>query len=194
MGKKAVVLVLLAWLIQGCGTAVMLTTASAATAVISDRRPAEVRTQDKAIYEQIKEPLSQSDLGKYINVDVYNGVVLLTGRVSQESLRSYLDRVALSIFGVRQVHNEVLVILPGTVINTPEADALLTTKIKAVLITQEGMEGIHTHITTNNGVVFLMGLVTREEAERVLNIVRRVEGVREAVPLFEYVRIIPANA
>ena len=49
-----------------------------------------------------------------------------------------------------------------------------------------GFDPTRINITTVHRTVYLMGLLTREEAERVVEIARTVSGVEKVVRVFEY--------
>ena len=125
-----------------------------------------------------------------MNIDIvsYNRVVLLAGEVSSTTVGSRILAMASQTAGVRRIHNELLV-MPSISEEDKETDTLITTKVETKLITTEGMDASLTKVLTSKRVVYLMGLLTRAEALRVVETARSVEGVRQVVPLFEYVRL-----
>ena len=64
-------------------------------------------------------------------------------------------------------------------------DAWLTTKIKSALISDSDIRGRNVKVVTENSVVYLMGLVTRKESERISEIAATTSGVQRVVRLFE---------
>ena len=49
------------------------------------------------------------------------------------------------------------------------------------------IDGIQIKVVTDNGTVYLMGLVTRKETDAVTGVPRQVGGVQRVVLLFEYI-------
>ena len=116
----------------------------------------------------------------------YNGYVLLTGEVSDQALKDQAADVVRKINGVRRIYNE-LVIGPSSDSNADANDVWLTTKVKTALITTSNTPGMRVKVVTENGVVYLMGLLTAEEAERVSDTVAGIIGVQRVVRLFELI-------
>ena len=87
---------------------------------------------------------------------------------------------------VKKVHNELQVMDPITLLAISN-DALLTTKIKAQMLTDNAIPGSRIKVVTDNGIVYLMGLLTQAEATRAANLVQGVSGVQKIVKVFEYI-------
>lgn len=121
-----------------------------------------------------------------INVNVFNGVVLLTGQVQDNELRLLAGRTAQQVQNVRQVYNEIQV--RGNVsFLASSSDTWLTTKVKSVLLANEDVDSGRIKVITENGVVYLMGLLTRAEAERAAEVTRSIGGVQKVVKAVEYI-------
>jgi len=114
----------------------------------------------------------------------YNGYVLLAGQVNDDILKNEATKVARKVQGVRRIYNE-LEIGPPTSALTRSSDTWITTKIKSGLLGDSDEQSTLIKVVTENGVVYLMGLVTREDAERIANTAASVSGVRSVVQLFE---------
>lgn len=121
-----------------------------------------------------------------ISVHSYNGVVLLTGQVPNRELRRTAGETVSKIHSVRQVHNE-LEVEEATSFLSRTNDAWLTTKVKTQLLASRDVEGGRVRVITENGAVYLMGLVSRAEADTVTEIVRHTGGVKKVVRVFEYI-------
>jgi len=121
-----------------------------------------------------------------INVNAFNGVVLLTGQVQDNDLRLLAGRTAQQVKNVRQVYNEIQV--RGNVsLLASSSDAWLTTKVKSVLLANDEIDSGRIKVITENGVVYLMGLLTRAEAERAADVTRGIGGVQKVVKAVEYI-------
>lgn len=127
-------------------------------------------------------PLSQS----HINVTSFNGQVLLTGQVPNEAVKGEAEQTVNKTREVTRIHNELEIAGPSsTIVRTN--DTYLTSRVKLQLLTNKTVEGTRIKVVTENGVVYLMGLVSQAEADRAINIIRAVPGVQRIIKVFEYV-------
>lgn len=126
-----------------------------------------------------------NDTTSHIVVASYNGVVLLAGQTPQAELKALAEKAAKSVRGVQKVHNELQIMPPSSTLARSN-DVLLTTKIKAQMLTDNGIPGSRIKVITENGVVYLLGLVTRQEGQRAANLVQGVSGVQKIIKLFQY--------
>ncbi len=121
-----------------------------------------------------------------IIVNSHNGVVLLTGQVATNDLRQMASDTVNKISTVRQLHNE-LQVGPYVPMSTRTYDTWLTTKIKTKLIANKEIDNSRVRVITEAKTVFLMGMVSRREAEIVTDIARTTSGVKKVVRVFEYI-------
>lgn len=128
------------------------------------------------------EALAQS----HINVVSYNGQVLLVGQVPSEQVKQEAERVTNHARHVRKIHNELEIAGPTSTI-VRSNDVYLTSRIKVQMLADSTIEGNRIKVVTENGVVYLMGLVRRDEADRAVEITRSVTGVLKIVKVFEYI-------
>jgi osmotically-inducible protein OsmY len=126
--------------------------------------------------------------GSRITAVAHNGVVLLAGEVADEALRVRAGERVQALAGVRRVVNEIAVTTPAGVARI-SADAALTARIKAGLLDLDlpGFDASRVNVTTVRQEVYLMGLLTRAEADAVVTEVRRMRGVQRVIKVFEYV-------
>lgn len=122
----------------------------------------------------------------HIGVTSYNGVVLLAGQVPTEDARQLAGEVVRKVRNVKRLHNELSIAGP---ISMPARsnDAWLTSKVKTKLLASSRVKGRRIKVVTENGVVHLMGLVTRAEADQVVDVVRGTFGVQKIIRIFEYI-------
>ncbi|GAB3286648.1 BON domain-containing protein [Parahaliea aestuarii] len=116
----------------------------------------------------------------------YNGFVLLAGQVASEELKNKASDVVRKIRGVRRIYNELEVAAASSGM-TRTADAWITAKVKSWLIGHSSTPGMRTKVVTENGVVYLMGMATQAEADRVTDVAAGLSGVQRVVRLFEIV-------
>jgi len=123
------------------------------------------------------------------NIDVisFNQTVLLVGQVPTQELKNLATRVATtSNSRVKTVYNE-LEVAGDTSFLSRTNDAWLSTKIKSLMLVNDDVEGLRTKVVTENGVVYLMGLLTRAEADQAVDLVSKTSGVVKVVRAFEYI-------
>lgn len=121
-----------------------------------------------------------------IVVASYNGVVLLAGQTPRADLKQLAEQAASSVQRVKRVHNELQVTHPSSALARSN-DAWLTTKIKTQMLATENVPGSRIKVITENGIVYMLGLVTRAEGNRAAAVVQSVSGVQRIVKLFEYI-------
>lgn len=119
-----------------------------------------------------------------LTVVSYNGFVLLAGQVNDEILKARATEIARKVKGVRRIYNE-LEIGPPTSALRRSNDTWITARIKSELLAHSDIDGTRIKVVTENGVVYLMGIVTTQEAELIADKVARVAGVSRVVRLFE---------
>lgn len=124
--------------------------------------------------------------GSHIVVTSYNGIVLLAGQTPRAELKTIAEQAAASVQRVKKVNNELQVIAPSSFL-ARQNDSWLTTKIKSQMLTDNSIPGSRIKVVTENGIVYLLGLVTQQEANRATNLVQGVSGVQKIVKLFEYI-------
>jgi osmotically-inducible protein OsmY len=174
-------------LLHGCAPLIV---AGAATtvAVVHDRRSTGTIVDDQGLELKIADRLyKDKELvdSTHINTEIYNHVVLLTGEAPSEELKRRSEQLVREIPKVRAVHNEIVVTDPNSFMARSN-DGALTGKVKSVMFANSFDPTLVT-VVSENGTVYLMGLVTRDEADRATDITRQVSGVQRVVKLYEYI-------
>jgi osmotically-inducible protein OsmY len=188
MSKLKFVLLFLVpvFVLQGCATAVV--TSNEGPAIVPDQRTTGSIIDDQgiefkasyALFED-KEIYNQS----HINVTSYNGIVLISGETLTEELKQKITTKVKAIPKVRRIHNELTIAAPSA-LTSRSSDTWITSKIKTKLTTSSEINPIYVKVVTENGVVYLMGIVTRQEADQAVDIVTKSAGVQRVVKIFEY--------
>ncbi len=177
-------------LTQGCSAPLVVGGAVAGgAAVATDRRTVGTMVDDQSIeLKAISAFIEDAGISKQAHVSAtsYNGIVLLTGEAPTEALRSRATELVRGIPSVRQVHNEIALREP-TPAATRAKDTWITSKVKSKLLTNEEVEGLRVKVVTVDGIVYLMGLTTREQARLASDLARDTDGVRLVVKVFEYI-------
>ena len=146
-------------------------------AILDDRKLERLVTQRLEADEQL--------VNSHLNVVCYHGIVLLTGEVENETLRGRAERVIHQIPEIRKIHNEIEV--GGTANFVARAnDSWLTTKVVSKFTASKDVGAGRIKVVSEGSVVYLMGVVPRQQAEAATEIARTVFGVRKVVKVFDY--------
>jgi len=131
-----------------------------------------------------------SDRYKESNISIYtfNGVVLLTGQVPTKALHEELNRIIKNIPNVKEFYNETTVSPPSSSL-THVSDSWITTKIKSQLIATDEADPNQIKVVTENGTVYLMGIVLPDQAKIATEIAQSTSGVQNVVRIFSYIHI-----
>jgi osmotically-inducible protein OsmY len=194
--RGAVILACAALTLQGCIEAAILGGAAATAMVVTDRRQAEVILGDKRIESTVSTRVGTA-VGEqgHVNVSSYNYTVLLTGEAYTPELKTKAEQVAAEVPGVKHVVNEIDIAGRSSYASRSN-DSYITTKVKGNLISGAGekYEAEQVKVVTERGVVYLLGLVSRNEADAITEVVRTTPGVAKVVRVFEYIQPLPKPA
>ncbi|HJV25120.1 MAG TPA: BON domain-containing protein [Aromatoleum sp.] len=173
-------------LLQGC-IPLVAGGVGAGAVIASDRRTSGTYIEDEGIEWRANSALKDR-LGDavHINVTAYNRNVLLTGEAPTEAHRAEAERVAGGINNVKGVINEIQVAGISSLTSRGN-DSLLTSKVKARFVDADQFSAHRVKVVTEAGTVYLLGLVTRREADAASELARRTDGVRKVVRAFEYI-------
>lgn len=173
--------------IHGCA-AVAVGGAATAVVVADDRRMASVVMLDQEIELRAYDRLRNAFPGKPVSLSTvsYNRQVLVVGQVPDEATRAKVTDIIKAVPEVIKVHNETAI--AGVSSLTSDAnDTAITSKVKARLIESDKVSSNHVKVVTETAVVYLMGLVRRDEGEVAGKIAAGTSGVKSVVKLFEYI-------
>lgn len=182
MARNILLLFTAILVVTGCSTAVPLTDDRGKRTLGTSIDDVMVASRARSNIRSVNEQLAKAN----IEVTSFNGVVLLTGQVPSEESKAEAEQAIDGVRNVRKIHNELEVAGP-TSIPSRMNDSYLTTKVKTALLTDADTEGSRTKVVTENGVVYLMGLLTRDEADAAVEKARGVYGVQKIVKVFEYI-------
>lgn len=187
--KRPLVILLLscAGLFSGCSTIIDATT-NEPIHVHPGKRTLGAKIDDSNIETIAKVNLNKAHASLangHVEVHSHNAVVLLTGQVPSEDIRQLAGDTINKISTVRQVHNE-LQVGTSTSFSTRSYDTWLTTKVKTQLLAIGDIEGRRVRVITEAKTVYLMGIVSRREADRITEVTRTTGGVGKVVKVFEY--------
>ena len=172
--------------LQGCA-GLMVGTAVVGTLAATDRRTLGAQTEDKAILFKGQSAANRiaGNAGN-VNVTSFNRKVLLTGEVRDEAMKAEVEREIARLDGVESIVND-LAVMGQSSLTARSNDTLITGKVKASFVDARDLFANSIKVTTERGVVYLMGLVTEREGQRAAEIASRVGGVQKVVKVFEYI-------
>ena len=173
--------------LQGC-LPLVIGGAGATALALDDRRSVGAQAEDKEI--DVRGEIRIKDLfgdRAHVNVTSYDRNVLLTGEVPDAAAKAEIENIVREINNVRGVVNEIQV--AGVSSYTSRGnDSYLTSKVKARFVDNGGIVSANqVKVVTESSVVYLLGLVTRKQAEAAVEITRTTGGVQKVVRVFEYI-------
>ena len=173
--------------LEGCVPLVVGAAAGGTALVATDRRSTGTQVDDEVIEDKISYNIRERFKGDFhVNATSYNGIVLLTGEVPAEGAKADISEIARTMPKVRAVQNE-LVIGAVTDLGSRSNDTLTTSKVKARFVEANKFQINHVKVVTERGVVYLLGLVRRDDGDAAAEIARTTSGAQRVVKVFEYV-------
>lgn len=186
--KRLVLLMCLTLSLQGCIFVAGAAAGAAAIAVVYDHRTIQNVIEDTKIANKVADRIkSVPELANdsHIEVTVFNRVVLLTGETPKPEWRQQAEALTKSVSGIGRVYNQISIQGPTSTL-TRTSDSWITTKIKSEMLATENLKSGSIKVVTENGIVYLMGIVTRQQADTAADIARQVSGVQKVVKVFQY--------
>jgi len=178
-------LVLASGSLQGCfpvvavgvGTGVMMAQDRRTSGAYIDDEAIEIKASDR-IGKQYKDNV-------HVNVTSFNRNVLISGEVPSEAVKTEIGKLVFGVENVRNVSNELVVSGPSS-LTSRGSDSLITSNVKLRFVEDKRFNASHVKVVTENGKVFLMGIVKRAEADAATEVASSTSGVQHVVRLFEY--------
>ena len=173
------------------GAAAVTTVATMA----NDRRSMGEILDDKALYMDLSNLVNKDPMldDAHINFNVFNKSVLMTGEAPDDDLKNYLEeQVKRKAPLMKQLINEVEV-MPNSSYLSRAKDGVISVQIEALFLDQEVFHPRHVSVLTERATVYLMGSVTKREAEHATNVASKAKNVNKVVKLFNYLLVRPAE-
>lgn len=162
------------------------TAAGTGTYISEDRRTSGMFIEDEGIeLKGSRRIYQQFDNTVHINVTSYNRIVLLTGEAPNATIKADIEKLMMGVDNVRKIYNEIAV-AGNTSLASRSNDTLITSTVKARFLAERKFQINHVKIVTENKVVYLLGVVTRQEADNAARIASSTAGVGKVVKVFEY--------
>ena len=184
--KITAILLTLATL-QGC-VAVAVVAITTGASMATDRRSIGNQIDDQSIelaaYNEITKNKSLNE-NTNLHIISVNGSVLIIGQAPNTFLKDQAIKILNNIDGVVRIHDQIR-LGNTTSVTTQTNDVWLTSKVKTALFSSDEVSGNDIKVITENGEVFLMGLVSKKEANAAVNVTRNISGVNRVFKAFEY--------
>lgn len=173
--------------LAGCFPAAVVGVGAGAL-MIADRRASETYIADEGNELRSKNGINDK-YGDRVHVDVtsYNRTVLITGEVPDEATKADIEAIVSRQPNVKAVQNELRITTGNPTTSSRANDALITSKVKARFVQSGKFPANIVKVVTQNGTVYLMGLVTRTEGDMATQVARETSGVMGVVRVFEYI-------
>ena len=188
-------LLLSSFILSSCAPLVQGAAAVTTVATMSnDRRSAGEILDDKALDLNLSNIVRKDAIleDMHINFMVYNKAVLMVGEAPSIEARDYLEKeIKKKAPKMKQLINEVAV-MPNTGYMSRAKDGIITVQIEALFLDQEVFHPTHVRVMTERSTVYLMGSVTKREAEHATNLATKAKNVDKVVKLFNYLLVRPA--
>lgn len=173
-------------LLQGCFPVVAAGVTTGVLAAL-DRRSIGTQTEDETIEWKASARVSEKFGDKvHANFTSFNRKVLITGEVPSAEIKAEVDKVVAAINNVQGTYNE-LAATPISAFSARSNDAFITSKVKGRFVDYGRFKANHVKVVTEAGAVYLLGLVTKAEADAAVDIARTTAGVRKVVNVMEII-------
>ncbi|MDX7990577.1 divisome-associated lipoprotein YraP [Xenorhabdus sp. Reich] len=175
-------------LLQGCIGAAVVGSAAIATKAGSDPRTIGQQVDDTTLEARVSNAIMKDPQIKAqarVAVTVYQGKILLTGQSPNMALAERAKQIASKVEGTDVVYNEIRQGNPVS-LGTASTDTWLTTKVRSKILTSDAVKSSSIKVVTENGEVFLFGIVTKQEGEAVAKIASETSGVKRVTTAFTY--------
>lgn len=190
MNLNSALLLLLALAMSSCTTILTATTGDQGIQEDPTERTAGTIIEDEIIETKVAVNLrSQEPAFKASNIDVisHNGVVLLVGQVESDALRARATEIASQASAkIKRIHNE-LEVAGKTSLLARSNDTWIATKVRTLMLTNSNVPSDQVKVVTENGAVYLMGMISQVDGDSAANLARNVSGVTKVVKVFEYI-------
>ncbi|MCY4264345.1 MAG: BON domain-containing protein [Gammaproteobacteria bacterium] len=190
MKFKLPMLFLLTLALTSCTAILVETTSEEGIRESPTGRTIGASVEDEVIETKVEVNIkSQEEALRNANIQAvsHNGVVLLVGQVETEALKHRASEIASQASSkIRRIHNE-LEIAGKTSLLTRSNDAWLATKVRTGLFTNRNVPSGQVRVATENGIVYLMGMISQDQGNLAADVASNITGVQRVVKVFEYV-------
>lgn len=182
---------------QGCFTLLIITLSACLSACLGTVWTGATTVYDRhSLYKKFNDYQLSVEINNVLAVDkpfdnkhcvidiaVFNGDILLAGHVPTTELLDELRLRMSKIHGYRRFFNAITV---KQVAANNVQDSWITTKIRSQILADSSIDPKSFKVVTSDRIVYLMGDVLPDEAEKVVKMARQTSGVEKVVKIFRY--------
>ena len=152
-----------------------------------DRRTSGIYIEDERIELRVLTDTAKLGDKVHVNATSFNRVVLITGEVPDEATKAKVEKLVNEVDNVKRVQNELAIARPST-LGERSNDVYVTTRVKTRFLSEgkKRFSANHVKVITEMATVYLMGLVSKDEAAVAAEIAAATPGVKRVVKVFEY--------
>lgn len=186
--KKIIAILTLALILPGCVIPAVIAGAAAGGAIIYDKRSFKTMGEDQEAYRYATRWMEQDKMLKgrsHITIAVFNNVALLVGQAQTPAIRRRAYEIAKRTKYIKRIYNEITISGPTSTLQRT-SDSWITSKVRTALLAKPGLNSNNIKAVTEDGIVYLMGNISRSQAKLAADAARRVKGVRKVVKVFTY--------
>ncbi len=188
--KRLLLLLLPLVCLSGCVGIIAVGTVGGVV-MANDERSIGTQLKDTDLDYDIAAALDKDkDIREYANINVVtvNGKVLLVGQAPNTILRDRIVKTVRDLKVAKVIHDQIRIGNPIS-FTTRSNDTWITTKVKSRMLNQKELDITRIKVVTENGEVFLLGLIDKKQADIAVDVARNTAGVRKVIKVFE---IVPA--
>lgn len=186
--KKLLGISLSITLLQSCAPLAVLGVVGGGT-MAADNRTIGVQIDDQKIeLEGYGKLNDHPGLVEHANIQIIsvNASLLVVGQVPNTYLKDTAIKMLSELNGVKKLHNQLRIANKSS-IATRTNDVWLTSKVKAALFKDDKIDANNVKVVTENGEVFLLGLIRKNQADKAVEVARNISGVNRVFKAFEYI-------
>jgi len=177
-------------LATSCSTILVNTTSKDGIQENPVRRTAGAIVEDRSIETIVAVNLKADNKAfreTHFNVVSHNGVVLLVGQIENQAMKQQATNIiSRTSSKIKRVHNELEITGKKGILSRGN-DTWIATKVRTLILANDEIPSSQVRVIVENGVVYLMGILTESEGNKVANVARNVVGVKKVIKVFEYV-------
>ena len=183
---KTLFILLLTFQLNGC-IGVFIAGAATGTAIATDNRDFNTSNDDQSLRHQIYVNILNDKELKDSNITIasFHRRVLLTGQTKNSILKIKAEKIAKATPNIKKIYNEIVVGEESS-LTSKSKDVWITTKVKSKLLSAPGLKSGNIKVITENGTVYLIGVVTKKQATLAEEATRKIYNVKRVVKIFEY--------
>ena len=194
MKKKIISLVFLVLLLTSCATK-NLTTFGRGVTIGFDPRTVGMQIDDTLMQKSLvaRLTLRQKEYFLYIQAEVLDGRIFLTGTVNEPEEKIKITKMAWETKGVRSVKNAINIKGRSNFKSTAK-DILITTQLRTALIFNKLIKSNNYTLETINKNIYIFGIaMNEEEKEKIIEEANKIYDVDKVIPTIYLVSELSRN-